>query len=166
MCHAGLRRRYGETKLNPARISERLESGQDAAYGGVSSRRREATGSRRVTPSCAVNTSFLATSLMMSNTRWATQRNESSARLLSQPFPLQKCLIRNAQSTDSEATASPGRDASGFFSLSMLRARAVLNCLISWVIVGFGLGLRFGIGWGWGLQLGLLSRLGLGLVKS
>ena len=80
-------------------------SGQDAAYhGGVSSRRREATGSRRITPMCAVNTSFLLTLLTMSNTRRATQRNESSARLLYRQFFHQNCLIRNTQSADSEAT--------------------------------------------------------------
>ena len=85
-------------------MHEFRNSGQDAAYGGVSSRRREATGSRRITPMCAVNTSFLLTLLTMSNTRRATQRNESSARLLYRQFFHQNCLIRNAQSADSEAT--------------------------------------------------------------
>ena len=74
---------------------------QDAAYCSVSSRRREATGSQRVTPMCAVSTSFLLTSL----TIMASQRNESSARLLSQSFSHKDCLIPNAQSVDSEATA-------------------------------------------------------------
>ena len=36
--------------------------------------------------------------------RRATQRNESSARLLYRQFFHQNCLIRNAQSADSEAT--------------------------------------------------------------
>ena len=103
MCRAGLHRLYGETKRNPARISETAGKMQ-LSYGGVSSRRCEATGSRRITPMCAVNTSFLLTLLTMSNTRRATQRNESSARLLYRQFFHQNSLIRNAQSADSEAT--------------------------------------------------------------
>ena len=43
-------------------------SGQDASYDGVSYIRLEATGSGRVTPMCAVHTSFLLTLLTMSNT--------------------------------------------------------------------------------------------------
>ena len=75
MCRAKLRRRYGETKRT---LQEFAKTELDAAYGGVSYRRREAIGSRRVTPMCAVKT--LMTLLTMSNTRWATQRNEKISK--------------------------------------------------------------------------------------
>ena len=71
-------------------------SRQDASYGGafrIGDSKR--LGSRRVTPMCAVHTSFLLTLLTMSN---ASQRNESSTRLLSQPCFHQNARFRNAHS--------------------------------------------------------------------
>ena len=65
--HAGLCRRFGETKRDPARISERVGKTPVMAAFRIDDS-KPLTGSGRVSPMCAVHTSFLLTLLTMSNT--------------------------------------------------------------------------------------------------
>ena len=62
-------------------------NGQDASYDGVSYRRLEATGSGRVTPMCAVHTSFLLTLLTMSNTMGFAKKRVISKTAVPTTFP-------------------------------------------------------------------------------
>ena len=64
---AGLYRRFGETKHDPARISERAGKMPVMAAFRIDDS-KPLTGSGRVSPMCAVHTSFLLTLLTMSNT--------------------------------------------------------------------------------------------------
>ena len=64
---AGLCRRFGETKRDPARISETAGKTPVMAAFRIDDS-KPLTGSGRVSPMSAVHTSFLLTLLMMSNT--------------------------------------------------------------------------------------------------
>ena len=64
---AGLCRRFGETKRDPARISETAGKTPVMATFRIDDL-KPLTGSGRVSPMCAVHTSFLLTLLTMSNT--------------------------------------------------------------------------------------------------
>ena len=55
LCRAGLHRRYGETKRDPARISERAGETPVMPAAFRTYRRLKATESGRVTPICAVH---------------------------------------------------------------------------------------------------------------
>ena len=69
LVRAGLCRRFGETKCDPARISERAgRTPVMAAFRIYIDDSKPLTGSGRVSPMCAVHTSFLLTLLTMSNT--------------------------------------------------------------------------------------------------
>ena len=102
---AGLCRRYGETKRDYANFRN---CRQDASHGGVSYRRLEATGSGRVTPMCAVHTSFLLTLLTMSNTMGFAKKRVISKTAVPTIFPsklaLSQCSL--SQSLDAEARLS------------------------------------------------------------
>ena len=74
---------YGETKRDPARISERAgETLMPAAF----RRRLKATESGRVTPICAGHASFLLTLLTMSNTMGFKETSRQQNCCTSQPF--------------------------------------------------------------------------------
>ena len=64
---AGLCRRFGETKRDPAQISERAGNTPVMVAFRIDDS-KPLTGSGRVSPMCAVHTSFLLTLLTMSNT--------------------------------------------------------------------------------------------------
>ena len=64
---AGLCRRFGETKRDPVRISETAGKTPVMAPFRIDDS-KPLTGSGRVSPMCAVHTSFILTLLTMSNT--------------------------------------------------------------------------------------------------
>ena len=66
----------GTAKQNMALREFPKASGQDASYGGVSYRRLEATESGRVSPMCAVHTSFLLT--LLTNVEYYGLRKKTS----------------------------------------------------------------------------------------
>ena len=86
-------------------------SGQDASYGGsVSYRRLEATGSGRVTPLCAVHTSFLLTLLTMSNTMGFAKKRFISKTAVLTIFPSKLALSQRSLSQSLDAEARPGSE--------------------------------------------------------
>ena len=85
-CRAGLHRRYGETKRDPARISKRAGETPVMPAAFRKYRRLKATESGRITPICAVHASFLLTLLTMSNTMGFKETSRQQDCCTSQPF--------------------------------------------------------------------------------
>ena len=93
-----MRRRYGETKRDPARISEsgpaRRQLWRRVSYLDDSKR----LGSRRVTPMCAVHTSFLLTLLTMSNTIGFAKKRVINKTAVPTMFPSKRAVSQRSLS--------------------------------------------------------------------
>ena len=99
----------GAAKQNVTLREFPKECGQDASYAGVSYRRLEATGSGRVTPMCAVHTSFLLTLLTMSNTMSFAKKRVISKTAVPTIFPSKLALSKRSLSQSLDAEARPSR---------------------------------------------------------
>ena len=106
--HAGLCRRFGETKRDPARISERAGKTPVMAAFRIDDS-KPLTVSGRVSPMCAVHTSFLLTLLTMSNTMgFAKKRvfNKTAVPIFFNQNSLALSQRSLSQSLDAEAKPS------------------------------------------------------------
>ena len=105
---AGLCRRFGETKRDPARISERAGKTPVMAAFRIDDS-KPLTGSGRVSPMCAVHTSFLLTLLTMSNTMGFAKKRVFSKTAVPNFFNQNSLALSQrslSQSLDAEAKPS------------------------------------------------------------